>query len=149
MAHSCESIEVGSAGDIARVLVVDDSRLVRTVLKGCLVSRHCVVDEAGDGQAALLLLEQGAYDVVVSDLNMPGVDGFGLLEALAERPDRPEVVILTGSDGGDGDCAAKALRLGAAGYLTKPPSARQMVVRAVGSALVKKRERDGQRADLN
>jgi len=147
MAHLCEGIDTGSTGS-ARVLVVDDSRLVRMVLRSCLASSHYVVDEADDGQVALRLLEHGGYDVVVSDLAMPGVDGFGLLEALRERADRPEVVILTGSDEGD-DSAARAMRLGASGYLTKPPRAPQTVVLAVGRALEKKRERDGQRALLN
>jgi len=147
MALSCESIDTGSPRT-ARVLVVDDSRVVRMVLKSCLRSTAYLVDEADDGLSALRLLDHGAYDVVVSDLVMPGVDGFGLLEALRERPDRPEVVILTGSDEGD-DSAARAMRLGASGYLTKPPQAPQIVVSAVVRALERKRERDGQRDLLN
>ena len=147
MAHSCEGIETGSQRT-ARVLVVDDSRVIRMVLRSCLLSSDYLVDEADDGSSALRLLEDGAYDVVVSDLAMPGVDGFGLLAALQERPDRPEVVILTGSDEGD-DGAARAMRLGASGYLTKPPKAPQTVVLAVGRALERKRERDGQRLRLH
>jgi CheY-like chemotaxis protein len=58
------------------------------------------------------------------------------------------VVILTGSDEGD-DGAARAMRLGASGYLTKPPKAPQTVVLAVGRALERKRERDGQRLRLH
>jgi len=147
MAHFSESIDTGSPRT-ARVLVVDDSRVVRMILKSCLRSSDYLVDEADDGQSALRLLDHEAYDVVVSDLAMPGMDGFGLLEALRGRPDGPEVIILTGSDEGD-DCAARAMRLGAAGYLTKPPQAPQTVVLAVGRALERKRERDGLRDRMN
>lgn len=147
MAHLHESIDTGTPR-MARVLVVDDSRVVRMILKSCLRSTDYLVDEADDGQSALRLLEGRAYDVVVSDLAMPGVDGFGLLEALRGRPDRPEVVILTGIGEGD-DRAARAMRLGAFGFLTKPPRAPQTVVLAVGHALERKRERDGLRDQMN
>ena len=80
----------------ARVLVVDDSRVIRAVVKGCLRSTGYAVDEAGDGAAALELCDRHGYDVVVSDLAMPGMDGLGLLQALGRRADRPYATFYLG-----------------------------------------------------
>ncbi len=134
-----------SSAPAARVLVVDDSRVVRVVVKGYLRSTGYAVDEAGDGISALQLLDAGSYDVVVSDLVMPGMDGLGLLQALRERPNRPEVILLTGSPTAEMDLANRALHLGAHDYLTKPPAGPDIVVLAVERALEKKRLRDANR----
>jgi CheY-like chemotaxis protein len=132
----------------ARVLVVDDSRVVRMVVKSYLRSTGYAVDEAGDGIAALRLLEAAPYDVVVSDIMMPGIDGFALLEALGQRQDRPEVILLTGAEGADIDSESRAWRLGAHGFLTKPPSGPDTLVLAVQRALAARRRR-AQRASAS
>ena len=124
----------------ARVLVVDDSRVVRMAVKGYLRAKGYAVDEAGDGLSALGLIETGSYDVVVSDVAMPGLDGLGLVEALQKRADRPEAILLTGSPGAD--AANRAIGLGVHACLDKPTANPETVVQAVARAVECKRLRD-------
>jgi two-component system chemotaxis response regulator CheY len=128
------------------VLVVDDSRVIRAVVRGCLRSTGYAVDEAGDGRAALDMCQARGYDVVVSDVGMPGLDGLGLLQALCQRADRPEVVLLTASSDLARESAARGVNLAAHECLSKPPAAPDTVVLAVERALQRKRVRDGQMA---
>ena len=126
----------------ARVLVVDDSRLMRAVVKRCLCSTGFAVDEAGDGASALRLCDTGAYDVVVSDVTMPGLDGLELVQALGRRANRPEVVLMTASSDLARESAQRGVSLAAHECLSKPPAAPDTVVMAVERALRKKRDRD-------
>jgi two-component system, cell cycle response regulator len=135
-----------SSGDTAtkgaRVLVVDDARLVRVVIAGILVRAGFDVDEAPNGAIALDMLGRQTYDVVISDLNMPEVDGFQLLAGAKRIAPHVEVIILTGTRAQDVDSAVRALRLGAHDYLSKPPSNSDEVVVTVERALEKKRLKD-------
>jgi two-component system cell cycle response regulator len=121
------------------VLVVDDSRVVRAVVAGYLRKAEYAVHEAEDGRAAVRMMEGQAFDVVITDLNMPEMDGFGVLEAVKRRSKMTEVVILTGSHAKDMDSALRALRMGAHDYLTKPPQGPDEVLLTVERALEKKR----------
>lgn len=125
----------------ARVLVADDSLLVRTIVRKGLQQAGYLVDEAADGAAALRLLGGREYDVVVTDLNMPELDGLGLLAAVKNRSLDTEVVILTGTHASDVSAAIQALRLGAHDYLTKPPSSPDEILLTVERAAEKKRLR--------
>ena len=125
-----------------RVLVADDSRLVRTMVAGCLRDAGCLVEEAEDGAHALQCLEGATFDVVVTDLQMPRLDGFGVLEAVKEHSKDTEVIILTGSHAQDMSAAIRALRLGAHDFLTKPPTGPDEVVLTVARAAEKKRLRE-------
>jgi diguanylate cyclase (GGDEF)-like protein len=75
---------------------------------------------ASDGLEALGILSNSTFEVVVSDLSMPGLDGFQLLRAIRSSAEPPEVILLTGTATGDFDAAVRALRLGAHDYLVKP-----------------------------
>ena len=132
-----------------RVLVVDDSRVIRAVVKSCLRSTGYAVDEAPDGLAALQLCDEQGYDVVVSDVTMPGLDGLGLMHVLDQRADRPEVVLLTAASSDlSREAAQRGMSLGAHETLSKPPAAPDTVVLAVQRALQRKRVRDqGRRAE--
>jgi DNA-binding NtrC family response regulator len=80
------------------VLVVDDESLVRTLVRRMLEPGMCAVVEAEDGESALRLIERGerAIDVVLTDLVMPGIDGFDIVTVLARhRPDLP-VICMSG-----------------------------------------------------
>jgi len=76
-----------------RVLIVDDDAVIRELLCAILRQRDLVVDEAADGQEALELLKENIYSVVLLDLLMPNVDGFGVLEGLTSSP---VVLVITG-----------------------------------------------------
>jgi two-component system response regulator AtoC len=104
-----------------RVLVVDDEPNLRKVL-GALLSQagHEVVTEA-DGESALARVKsspRGTFDVVISDLRMPGMDGMQLLRALVEEDPSLPVVILTAH--GTVDTAVEAVKSGAFDFIEKP-----------------------------
>jgi DNA-binding response OmpR family regulator len=82
-----------------RVLVVDDDIEIRRILVTALRQRGLAIDEAVDGQQAVDLLRENTYSVIVLDLLMPGIDGFGVLDAVGERDGQsPVVLVVTGAD---------------------------------------------------
>jgi CheY-like chemotaxis protein len=88
-----------------RILVVDDDDNLRDILSATLSQRGRAVDTARDGIEALSLLNQNQYDVIVSDLRMPGLDGPALYEALRamrHTTTMPRVVFMSGNvEGGE------------------------------------------------
>jgi diguanylate cyclase (GGDEF)-like protein len=126
----------------ARILIVDDSAFVRAFVGKCLKGAGYDVAEASNGAVALQALETGSYDVVISDLKMPEMDGLAMLAQIRRQALGPEVIILTGSLARDVDSAVNALRLGAHDYLTKPPQSPDTIIFTVERALEKKRLRD-------
>ena len=104
----------------SRILVVDDEKNIRRVLQALLEGEGHAVDDAGDGDEARALLRRSAgdYDLVLTDLRMPGCDGLELLRWTREaHPDTP-VVMLTAH--GTVDVAVEAMREGAFDFITKP-----------------------------
>lgn len=107
------------SGEPIRVAVVDDHELVRSGICGALSMSPeiVVVGQAGDGLAALDLLQREAVDVLLLDLRMPRMDGFACLDAVKTRwPDMP-VIVLTVEE--DQDVAVDVIRRGAAAYVPK------------------------------
>lgn len=91
-----------------RILVVDDDDNLREILSAILSQRGRAVDTARDGIEALALLNQNQYDVILSDLRMPGLDGPALYEAIRamrHTTTMPRVIFMTG-DVGSGEFAA-------------------------------------------
>jgi DNA-binding NtrC family response regulator len=114
------------------VLVVDDDEAVGRVLAALLTQDGLEATLVGTAEAALVALEAGAFDLVLSDVRMPGLDGLGLLKVLRSRmPDVP-VVLLTAH--GTVSMAVEAMREGAADFLLKPFS-RDEVLYVVRKAL--------------
>jgi len=83
-----------------RVLVVDDDKDVRDILFAVLQSRGIQTDSATNGREALELIGQHPYVVVVLDLMMPEIDGFGVLETLQAAGTMPVVLVVTAADQG-------------------------------------------------
>lgn len=81
-----------------RILVADDDVEIRELMASILRRRALIVDLAANGQEALDLLNKNSYAVIVLDLLMPGVDGFGVLEALRAAKGGPVVLVITGAD---------------------------------------------------
>ena len=101
-----------------RVLVVDDEASIRDLLAKTLALAEYDVDLAPDGRTALERLRITAYDLLITDLRMPGVDGLTVIrEARRLRTDIP-VIIVTGYS--SEASAIEAVNLGVSGYLTKP-----------------------------
>jgi len=81
-----------------RVLIVDDDDTVRELLGTVLRRRDLIVDAAKDGREALDLLRENSYTVVLLDLLMPNIDGFGVIENLGSAISSPVVLVITGAD---------------------------------------------------
>jgi signal transduction histidine kinase len=112
----------------ARILVVDDNQDMRRYLHR-LLSPEYEVSLANDGEEALGLARAAPPHLVVSDITMPRLDGFGLLRALREEPStRTLPVILLSARTGE-EAAVESLELGADDYLAKPFSARELHAR--------------------
>jgi CheY-like chemotaxis protein len=82
-----------------RVLVVDDDVEIRRILVTALGQRGLTTDQAVDGQEAVGLLRENAYSVIVLDLMMPALDGFGVLNAISASGGQPPIVlVVTGAE---------------------------------------------------
>lgn len=101
----------------ARVLVVDDDAGIRSVLRTLLAPRY-TLSEAADGEEALRLFARHGADLVLSDLQMPGIGGLELLRRIKAADDTVAFLLLTGA--GTVEHAVEALRLQADDYLVKP-----------------------------
>jgi CheY-like chemotaxis protein len=102
---------------MARVLIVDDEPDVLLMLRIALESAGHETGLAADGDEALQRLRRDRFDVVVLDIMMPVLDGWGVLAALADDPDAPPVVVITADHGAS---EQRARDLGATGFLLKP-----------------------------
>jgi DNA-binding NtrC family response regulator len=104
---------------MAKLLVVDDEKNLRLVVQKELIRQGHDVETACDGEDGWETLEAQDFDVVLCDINMPRLDGIGLLRRLVEKgQNRPEVIMLTGQ--ATVETAIEAMKLGAYDYLTKP-----------------------------
>ncbi len=104
-----------------RVLIADDEPDVRTLLREVCVARGFETMVVADGSSAIEALRaSGPFDVVISDIQMPGADGFAVLDAArALSPDCP-VILITGY--GTHETHDRSLAAGAAAFLVKPAS---------------------------
>ena len=101
-----------------RILVIDDEPRMCESLQTLLVGVGYEVETAPDGSAGIRLLQPGAFHLVISDLMMPEVDGFGVLEHV--RTACPETVVLVITGYASVDSAIRAIRAGAYDYILKP-----------------------------
>lgn len=103
-----------------QVLTVDDSRTMRDMLRVALVKAGFDVISAVDGEHGLEVLGESGADVIITDINMPRLDGFGFIERVREHSAHratPILVLTTESDPAKKDRARKA---GATGWIVKP-----------------------------
>jgi len=115
------------------VLVVDDSAAIRKILQRVLRQTGMAIRniyEAGDGQEALQLLHSQKISLVLTDINMPKMDGIQLLAAIKDVPEWHGIPVVT-TEGGEAK-VGEAVRLGAAGYVRKPFTADQIKEKLVG-----------------
>jgi DNA-binding NtrC family response regulator len=102
---------------VRTLLVEDEANMVRTLTK-ILERKGYVVDAAGTGEEALHRLAAASYDLVITDLNMPIMDGMQLLREMKQQQLDPVIIVLTGH--GTIQSAVEAMKLGAGDYLIKP-----------------------------
>ena len=111
----------------ARILVVDDSASMRQMVAFALTSAGFAVEEAEDGQAALGCAQSRRFNAVVTDVNMPRMDGISLIRALRGLPEYrfTPMLMLTTESAADKKSEGKAA--GATGWLVKPFNPEQLV----------------------
>lgn len=109
------------------ILFVDDEEVIRKSFQRELQIEGFAVTVAAGGEEAIDALEKDAYDLVITDLMMPGIDGFGVLKAAKKLAPLTSVIILTGY--GDMTSAIDALRLGADDFTLKPCEVEELVFR--------------------
>jgi len=100
------------------ILVVDDERSIQVGLKGLLAREGHEVTTAGSGEEALRLLNSHSFDLVLTDLRMPGLDGMDLLKKVKER--HPDTLVMMMTAYGSEKVAVEAMKAGAHDYIVKP-----------------------------
>ena len=112
--------------DMARILIIDDERLIRHALRDILeYEKHEVVD-AEDGNAGLKAALEGRFDVIFCDVKMPGKDGIEVVEALSLKGVSTPVIVMTGH--GSVELAVQALKAGAYDFIEKPLDLNRVLV---------------------
>jgi len=104
--------------EVPKILVVDDESIIREILADFLTMEGYIVRTAADGVSALEELEKDHYDMVISDLKMPRMNGLELLDEIQKRYDNVLTVIMTGY--GTVETAIEAMKKGAYDYILKP-----------------------------
>jgi CheY-like chemotaxis protein len=119
-----------SGGRPARkVLLVDDEDSLRRVMKDLLEREGYIVSEARDGVQALDQVDRVGPDIIVLDLNLPGLDGYGVLSHLRSRPATSAIPVIVLTAKGDEDNEVRVFELGADDFLSKPFRARALSAR--------------------
>jgi excisionase family DNA binding protein len=119
----------------ARILVVDDEASIRDLLSKTLALAEYEVDTAADASSALDRVRGTAYDLLIADLKMPGMDGLTLIRQVKRMRAELPVIIITGYS--TESSAIEAVNLGVAGYLTKPfrvPQVLAAAAKALGAS---------------
>ncbi len=112
---------------VIRILIVDDEAAIRRALRPPLTELGFQINEASRGEEALQLLQAGNIDVVLLDINMPGIGGIETLRRIRASAPRLPVLMLTVREGEEQK--VEALELGADDYITKPFSVRELIAR--------------------
>jgi len=118
------------------ILVIDDEQLNREALTLLLKGAGYQVRSAGSGEEALTILRQTAFDIVITDLFLPGVSGIGILKQVKNDAPDTNVIVITGQ--GSAETAVEAMKQGAFDYITKPLNFEELKVQ-INKALEKTR----------
>jgi DNA-binding NtrC family response regulator len=134
--HSAEAANLAAQlNTMARILIIDDERSVRSSLRETLEFEDYEVEEAVDGAEGWDKIQQGNYDLVFCDIKMPHMDGMEVL-ALVQKH-QPDLPVLMISGHGTIENAIEATRLGAFDFISKPPDLNRLLI-TVRNALEKK-----------
>ena len=112
-----------------KILLVDDCEDALSLGRFTLRAEGYELDTAASGEAALEALDSSDFDMVLLDLLMPGLDGFGVLERMASQPRWRSIPVVVASASDELEHRTRALELGAVDYITKPYSAEELRAR--------------------
>ena len=129
----------------ARILAVDDQRYFRELTEGLLGDSGYEVRTAASGEEALHILEREDFEIVMTDLVMPGIDGSELVRRIKERRPEQDIVMVAGVV--DVKTAIDAMKQGAVEYLVKPVEKEQLI-EAVEKAAAKRTLFSGSGSDM-
>ncbi len=116
------------------VLVVEDSKAIRSMMRVSLEEAGFAVAEAANGFEALKSLPTRPFDLIITDINMPDINGLELISFVRSNPSYNTIPLIIVSTEKSDEDKKRGLALGASGYVVKPFS-RQEFMTAVGSAL--------------
>jgi DNA-binding NtrC family response regulator len=108
------------------ILIIDDEKSIRNVLKEILTNEGFSVDEATDGEEGLKKFTAGSYDVVLCDIKMPKVDGIEFLQKVIDSQSETPVIMISGH--GNIETAVDAVKKGAFDYISKPPDLNRLLI---------------------
>jgi two-component system nitrogen regulation response regulator NtrX len=108
------------------ILIIDDEKAIRNVLKEILSSEGFAVDEAGDGEEGLKKFAAGGFDVILCDIKMPKVDGIEFLQKVMDAGTDIPVIMISGH--GNIETAVDAVKKGAFDYIAKPPDLNRLLI---------------------
>lgn len=139
---------------MARILVIDDSRLVAHVAKTILQKRGHTVFLAGDGEKGLIAVEQEKPDLILLDLIMPGLDGYAVCETIKKGAQTAEIPIIMLTSKAESADKVRGLEAGASDYVTKPFDEGELVARVNTHLRIKElyesvQEKNRELQDLN
>jgi diguanylate cyclase (GGDEF)-like protein len=126
-----------------RLLIVDDEEIMREFLNEVLKDEGYAIDLAASGKEALKRMNDSEYDIVLTDIVMPELDGLGVVAATKDLPYNPSVIVMTGY--ASMETAVESMKLGAADYITKPFNIDQ--IRIIVSKIVEERTLKAQAAE--
>ena len=127
-------------GDDMKILVVEDEEGARELFNTILTDEGYEVTLANDGQDALSCMRGGSFDLVVTDIKMPGMDGLQLLQEIRKAGSQADVIMVTAY--GEVESYLKAMSLGAAEYINKPIRIKELK-RIVNKVLSERKARPG------
>lgn len=111
---------------MAHILIIDDERAIRNVLKDILGNEGFKVDEASDGEEGLQKFKQQSFDLVLCDIKMPKLDGLEFLDAVVAINAEIPVIMISGH--GNIETAVDAVKKGAYDYISKPPDLNRLLI---------------------
>ncbi|MFN4140534.1 ATP-binding protein [Aestuariivirga sp.] len=141
-----ESQGVDMQPDKRRILLADDNADMRTYVRRLLEGHGYIVDAAADGMAALSLAQVRKPDLILSDVMMPRLDGFGLLKRVRDDPTLADIPVLMLSARAGEEAKVEGLQAGADDYLIKPFTARELIARVQSHIQMAEVRREANRA---
>ncbi|MDE3251318.1 MAG: sigma-54-dependent Fis family transcriptional regulator [Bacteroidota bacterium] len=108
------------------ILIIDDEKAIRNVLKEILGNEGFAVDEASDGEEGFKKFSNASYDVVLCDIKMPKIDGIEFLQKVMESQSDVPVIMISGH--GNIETAVDAVKKGAFDYISKPPDLNRLLI---------------------
>jgi DNA-binding response OmpR family regulator len=113
-------------GSVATILLIDDNVSLLTVMADVLIDVGHSISAAKDGQQALLLVDSTQFDLIITDIHMPNMDGIELLIELRKRVRGQKIIVMSGSGQDSIDGLRTATLLGALSVMNKPFAMREL-----------------------